>query len=183
MKEILLSLARASIADVVGVGYELDLDTLLETNLWLQEEGASFVTITIDNGQLRGCIGSIVAHRKLYEDIIYNAKSAAINDPRFNKLTKDEFNRIRIEVSLLSEPKILKYSSIEDLKAKIQIGIDGVILKNGANQATFLPQVWEELSTFELFFSHLCQKAGLDNKCLSLTPEIYIYQVEKYKEI
>jgi AMMECR1 domain-containing protein len=57
-----------------------------------------------------------------------------------------------------------------------------VILKHGSYQATFLPQVWEQLPSFEMFMSHLCQKAGMDSGCLSLHPEVYIYQVEEYKE-
>ena len=182
IKNTLLTLARASIAEAVGLPYTLNLEALLEENPGLEEQGASFVTLTTSDGRLRGCIGSIIAHQKLYEDIIHNAKSAAMDDPRFPSLTQKEFDDITVEVSILSQPESLEYDSIEELKSKIRVGIDGVILKHGVYQATFLPQVWDQLPTFELFFSHLCQKAGMEADCLSRMPEILIYQVEKYKE-
>jgi AmmeMemoRadiSam system protein A len=181
-KNTLLTLARASIAEAVGLPYTLDLEAVLEENPWLKEQGASFVTLTTSGERLRGCIGSIIAHQKLYEDIIHNARSAAMDDPRFPSLTEEEFDAITVEVSILSEPEPLMYDSIEDLKSKIRVGIDGVVLKHGIHQATFLPQVWEQLPDFELFFSHLCQKAGMEANCLSRIPEILTYQVEEYKE-
>jgi AmmeMemoRadiSam system protein A len=181
MRDTLLELAYASIAYEVGINYDTDLDEMLKNNPWLKEQGASFVTLTTKNGELRGCIGSLVAHRDLYEDIIYNAKSAAMKDTRFMPLSKDEFEDINIEVSLLSEPQLMEYSSKDDLKSKVNVGEDGIILKDKSYQSTFLPQVWEQLPSFELFFSHLCQKAGLDKNCLENKPEIYKYQVRKYK--
>ncbi|MCK5795039.1 MAG: AMMECR1 domain-containing protein, partial [Anaerolineales bacterium] len=84
--------------------------------------------------------------------------------------------------SLLTPPKKVNYADTQDLKKKIRVGKDGVIVKQNNYQATFLPQVWEELADFELFFTHLCQKAGLGPNCLSSHPEIYTYQVEKVKE-
>jgi len=65
---------------------------------------------------------------------------------------------------------------------KVEVGVDGVVLSLNGRRATFLPQVWEELSTFELFFMHLCQKAGLSSDCLQEHPQIELYQVEKFKE-
>jgi hypothetical protein len=181
-KEILLQLARFAISEVIGKPENLNVDTLIKDNPWLEEERASFVTITIDGDKLRGCIGSLIAHRKLYLDVIHNAKSAAMHDPRFPPLTLKEFEQIKIEISLLTHPESISYDSPQTLKSKIRVGIDGVIIKNGTHQATFLPQVWEELPNFEVFFSHLCQKAGMSSDCLKNMPEILVYQVEKYKE-
>ncbi len=181
MKDVILKLARAAIGEAVGVSQDVSLENMLETNPWLEDEGAVFVTITIDEN-LRGCIGSLVAHRKLYEDIIYNARSAALNDPRFQPLSKEEFKLIKIEISILSKPEPFIYDNVDILRSRLRIGIDGVVLKSGFNQATFLPQVWEQLPTFELFFSHLCQKAGLSGDCLKSHPDILTYQVQEYKE-
>jgi len=94
VKDTLLSLARASIANAVDVPYKYDLEKTLKDNPWLEKEGAAFITLTSKNDQLRGCIGSTVAHRKLYEDVILNAKSAALNDPRFLALSKEEYEKI-----------------------------------------------------------------------------------------
>lgn len=183
MGEIYLLLARAAIAQSVGLKYNIDLDKILEKYPDLKEKGAAFVTITIgENNTLRGCIGTLEPYRPLYEDIIINARAAALHDPRFKMLDAQEYNDIKIEVSILSKPKSLKYENKEELKQKITPYKDGVVLKLGNHQATFLPQVWEQLSDFELFFSHLCQKAGLEPNCIDRHPEIFIYQVEKYKE-
>ncbi|MDD3591190.1 MAG: AmmeMemoRadiSam system protein A [Sulfurovum sp.] len=183
-KEVLLKLARAAIAEAVGVPYPLDLDGMLQANPWLKEDGACFVTLTVGEYEmLRGCIGSIVAHRPLYEDLVHNAKAAALDDPRFPSLSKDEFEKIVIEVSILTPPQEIDYSTVDDLKTKINVGIDGVILKHDAvHQATYLPQVWEELPDFKSFFMHLCMKAGMGMECLAFHPQIFTYQVEKHKE-
>ena len=182
-KDVLLKIARAVIAKELGVEYSVDIQQLREQNRWLDDKGAVFVTLhRKGDHSLRGCIGSIIAHRSLYEDLIHNAKSSAFSDPRFPPLSKDEFDDIEIEVSLLSKPQKVNYTSIDDLKKQIHIHQDGVILKLGNYQATFLPQVWQELPSFELFFSHLCQKAGLSGDCLMYKPEIYTYQVVEYHE-
>jgi AMMECR1 domain-containing protein len=93
----------------------------------------------------------------------------------------EEFKNLSIEISLLSEPKEIIYKNIDDLKSKISLGVDGVVLKKGSKSATFLPQVWDQLPTFEIFFAHLCQKAQLDINCLKDNPTIMVYQVQKVK--
>lgn len=145
---------------------------------FLLEERACFVTLNLD-GNLRGCIGSLYPHRKLIDEIIGNAKHAAFQDYRFKPLSYAEFENISIEISLLTIPEILNYESIEDLESKIRVGIDGIILQQDQHKATFLPQVWEQLPSFEDFFAHLCTKAGLSTDCLLNHPDIYTYQVEK----
>lgn len=82
----------------------------------------------------------------------------------------------------MTEPKLVDYSNTVDLKSKIHVYEDGVIIRLGNHQATFLPQVWEELSNFESFFAHLGIKAGIGNDPLAHHPEVYTYQVEKIKE-
>ncbi|MFC2074281.1 AmmeMemoRadiSam system protein A [Campylobacterota bacterium] len=180
MKEVLLSLARASIKSHF-LGSDVDTSQIEEEYPELMKEGASFVTLT-QEGQLRGCIGSIIAHRSLLDDVLANARSAAFKDPRFMPLSEEELARTKIEVSVLTTPKLLEYEDVDDLKTKIQVGVDGIILKDGYHQATFLPQVWEELNDLDLFFAHLCQKAGLGTRCLESHPEIAVYQVEKIQE-
>ena len=177
--KVLLKIAKDAILESFGEA-KIDKEELLKNYPYLADEGAVFVTLNL-NGALRGCIGSIIAHRSLIDDIIHNAKAAAFEDPRFFPLSESEFEKIELELSILTQPQKVEYEDIEDLKSKIEIGKDGVILKRGYNQATFLPQVWEELSNFEQFFAHLCKKAGLNPNCLQLHPEIYKYQVKKIK--
>ena len=125
------------------------------------KERGTFVTLKI-GGRLRGCIGHLIPRESLMEGVRVNAVNAAFRDPRFQRLTGDEFNKIKIEISILTEPKPLSYANAEDLLNKLRPGIDGVIIKKGFRQSTFLPQVWEQLPDKKEFLSHLCAKAGLD---------------------
>ncbi len=183
MTDILISLAKAAILVALNQPDTFDLEHALKTYPALQENAAVFITLTTDpNEQLRGCIGSLQAYRPLYKDIIANAQAAALRDPRFTPLSMEEFKDIKIEVSILSGPKILEYHDVKDLKTKVTPLQDGIILRYQNNHATYLPQVWEDLPLFEDFFSSLCQKANLTGNCLSLHPEISIYHATKYKE-
>jgi AmmeMemoRadiSam system protein A len=110
----------------------------------LSEKRGTFVTLTID-GNLRGCIGHIIPQESILEGVQENAINAAFRDPRFNPLSKSEWDKIKIEISILTEPKPLEYSDSDDLLKKLMAGVDGVILKKGFLQATFLPQVWDQL--------------------------------------
>lgn len=178
---LLLKIARESILEATKGDKRVDREKLLKEYPWLKEKGAVFVTIN-KNHHLRGCIGSIIAHRRLLDDLIENAKAAALKDPRFNPLQEEELKDIEIEISLLTPPKELQYKDISDLKQKIKKGRDGVIISYNGYQATYLPSVWEQLDSFESFFTTLCQKAGLPSNCLELHPTIYTYEAIKIKE-
>lgn len=180
-QSVLLKLARESIEEVLEAQNTIDRAALVAQYPILEQPVATFVTLTI-KGELRGCIGSLTAQRPLIDDIVHNAKAAAFQDPRFSPMTTSEYLHASVEVSLLSAPQEVDYTDVEDLKAKIRPGIDGVILSVGARQATFLPQVWEQLPAFETFFAHLGEKAGLGAHALQQHPQIYTYQVEKAEE-
>ena len=179
-KKILLKIARASILEEFEGKPLINKEELIKEYPFLKEERATFVTLKID-GNLRGCIGSILPRMSLIDDVIYNAKQAAFNDPRFEPLSPEEYEKIHIEVSILTIPQKLEYEDEEDLKRKITKN-DGVILALADKQATFLPSVWEELPIFELFFGHLCMKAGMNGDCLKYHPLIYTYQAEIIEE-
>lgn len=182
-KKYMIKIAKDAILEEFLQKPLIDRDELLKAHPELGKKGAVFVTLQ-KRKNLRGCIGTLVAHRILIDDLISNAKYAAFRDSRFRPLTKAEFDdkNFNVEISLLSEPKQLRYRDINDLKKKIKVGVDGVILKDGNYQATFLPQVWEQLPRFDAFFAHLCQKAGLRSNCLENSPQIYLYRVEKIEE-
>ena len=183
MNDILIALAKASILTALHQPADLNLSEVLARYPKLEEKGASFVTLTKGNKErLRGCIGSLEAWRPLYKDIISNARAAALEDSRFTPLRKEELPQIKVEVSILTRPKEVDYTDREDLKKKIRPGTDGVILRHWFHRATYLPQVWEQLPDFDLFFLSLCEKAGLEKNCLDRHPTIQVYQVRKYKE-
>ncbi|MBW1673109.1 MAG: AmmeMemoRadiSam system protein A [Deltaproteobacteria bacterium] len=147
-----------------------------------QERLGTFVTVTIEDN-LRGCIGHIIPRESLIEGIKENAINAAFKDPRFHPLTKEEFDRIEIEISILTSPQEFSYTGAEDLLKKLRPGIDGVIIKKGFYEATFLPQVWEQLSEKEEFLSHLCLKAGLSPDSWKKEKlHVSTYQVQAFEE-
>lgn len=141
------------------------------------KNGACFVTLTLD-GKLRGCIGTLEAYQSLYQDVIDNSISSAFNDFRFNPLTFEEFDKIKIEVSVLSNPKELGNGSIVFDKINKDMGI---ILKKGLHSSTFLPQVWEQISDKTEFLEHLSVKAGLGTDDWKKA-KLWFYKVEKVWE-
>jgi len=148
----------------------------------LQNPGASFVTLTKDNA-LRGCIGTLDARLPLAEDVRQHAVSAALHDYRFPTIQADEVDDIQIEVSVLTQPKPLKYKDPEELLKILRPSIDGVILTDGKKRATFLPQVWERVASPSIFLSMLCEKASLPPDAWRKgTLQVFIYQVETIHE-
>ncbi|SLM31294.1 conserved hypothetical protein [Desulfamplus magnetovallimortis] len=161
--QALLRFARFTIGEKLGITEknhdQKEIIKSLENEIFNKNSGV-FVTLNMD-GNLRGCIGSLESRESVKQGVARNAVNAAFHDPRFPKLTKDEFARVHMEVSILSEPSPLEYTDSEELLSKLKAGIHGVIIKKGGAQATFLPQVWEQLPDKTSFMSHLCRKAGL----------------------
>lgn len=147
----------------------------------LTKIGATFVTLT-RHGQLRGCIGSLVPHRTLADDIAHNALGAAFRDPRFTPLSAAEWADTRIEVSLLGPAAPMSFQDEADARAQLRPGVDGVILSSGRHRATFLPQVWAQLPDPADFLAHLKQKAGLAPDAWPADLTLARYQVEKWRE-
>ena len=143
--------------------------------------GATFVTLT-QNGELRGCIGSLEAHRPLDKDVRANAVAAAFSDPRFPPLTLAELPHTRVEVSLLTAPTPMSFNSEEDALRQLRPNVDGIILIAGHRRSTFLPQVWEQLPAPRQFLAHLKQKAGLPPDWWSTEVQLQRYEVQKWKE-
>ena len=147
----------------------------------LSHPAATFVTLT-QGGALRGCIGSLEAHRPLASDVAENALAAAFRDSRFPALERDELPRTRVEVSLLEKPKALDFSDEADAVARLRPGIDGLILTHGSRRATFLPQVWESLTDPRRFMAQLKLKAGLAADFWDGDIRLARYGVQKWKE-
>ncbi len=174
---LLPALARATISERLGVAAEFP-----EIVPDWRKPGATFVTLT-SAGALRGCIGSLRAWRPLVEDIRANAVAAAFEDPRFPPLTQQELATVEIEVSLLGPPEALPPLDAAGLAATLQPGVDGVIVRDDTGrQATFLPQVWEQLPDVGDFLAQLKLKAGMDPRCDDRLLHYARYRVEKFRE-
>jgi len=152
----LLALARGAIG--AELGFE-DVGNIRHAAL--DEPGATFVTLRQDT-DLRGCIGSLEARRRLALDVRANAVAAAFRDPRFLPLAAREFGGITVEVSLLSAHEPIAFDDEEHLLRQLRPGIDGLVLHvSHHRRATFLPQVWESVPEPRAFIAALKEKAGL----------------------
>jgi len=179
---VLLQIARHSLEEVVRYGREWQPD-LTELPNKLQEPGASFVTLHT-NGQLHGCIGTVVPARPLALDVAANAVSAALNDPRFPPLMPAELPYTAIEISLLGPMQPVAYGGhFHELVEKIRPGIDGVLLKRGWRRGLLLPQVWKHIPSPEEFLAHVAMKAGLSPEIYAEpNTEVYVFQVQSFEQ-
>lgn len=181
-KIILLKISRKTIETYLKEHRKLRLnkEDFPQEEFW--KEKGTFVTLTED-GSLRGCIGTIYPVRPLILDVIDNSVNAAFRDPRFYPVTEEELPHIEIEISVLSVPKKIDFKDVKELFEQVIPFKHGVIIRKGIYQATFLPQVWEELPKHEDFFSHLCLKAGLESDCFKdKNLEVEIYTVDAFSE-
>ncbi|MEI7842775.1 MAG: AmmeMemoRadiSam system protein A [Gallionellaceae bacterium] len=174
--KILPLIARTAISNALGEPMSAD-----ESAPWLGELGACFVTLT-QQGELRGCIGTLQAHRSLLEDVKHNAVAAALRDSRFLPLSKDELGFTRVEVSVLSPPSPMSYINESDALAQLRPNIDGVVFEYMGYRSTFLPQVWEQLPQAVLFMAHLKRKAGLPDSFWAEGIKLSRYTVKKWTE-
>lgn len=179
-KEMLLQLARESIIHGLIVERPLHIETSNYPK-HLQENLACFVTLN-RNGNLRGCIGHLEAVQPLAKDVVENAFSAAFHDPRFPQLTESEMIGLEIEVSILSPSTPMEFASERDLLTQLNPGVDGLILKHGAHQGTFLPSVWESLPEAESFLNQLKRKAGLTTNFWSDDILVMRYSTESFSD-
>lgn len=123
------------------------------------EPRATFTTLTI-SGELRGCCGTIEPQRPLVEDVWHSAWSSAFADPRFPPVSSRETERLEISISVLSPLEPVEVSSEAELARALVPGEDGILLRWGPRQATFLPAVWKTIPDSKEFIAALKHKAG-----------------------
>jgi len=148
----------------------------------LDEKKGIFCTIT-ENGKLRGCIGLPYPIKPLIDALIDSAQSAC-EDPRFESLREDELNKIKIEISVLTEPELIKVEKPEKYLEEIIIGKDGLIIQHGPCSGLLLPQVASEYNwSVEEFLDNLCLKAGLlTEEWKNPEARIYKFQAQLFSE-
>jgi AmmeMemoRadiSam system protein A len=158
-RRLLLDAALASIAGGLESGRYCDIsaEDYPET---LRDVRATFVTLRIE-GRLRGCMGALEPVDPVVVDVARNAYSAAFRDPRFAGLGREEFERVRVSISILSTFEPLAASSERELVERLRPGIDGLIVYEGKRRGTLLPAVWSNLPDPREFLVHLRRKAGL----------------------
>lgn len=143
------------------------------------EKSGVFVTLqTFPEKELRGCIGIPSPVQPLISALTDSAINAATHDPRFPPINIKELENIVIEITVLTQPELIKVKNANEYPSKIKIGRDGLIVEQGFYSGLLLPQVpvewkWNELE----FLSHTCNKAGLAEDCW-LSPETKIYKFQ-----
>ncbi len=136
----------------------------------VQQPGASFVTLT-NQGQLRGCIGNTTPRWPLAEDVVRNAVSAS-RDSRFKPVGVDELGDVRLEVTVLSPPRLLPYASYTALLRQLAEQQDGVILSLDGRRGVLLPQVWQRIPDPDQFLDIIARKAGIPFPALRQSPPV-----------
>ena len=173
---VLLPLARTAIANQLGLSWQGS-----EAPQWLQQYGACFITLTRDT-KLRGCVGTLRAHRALAEDVKANAVAAAFRDPRFPPVAAGEFPVVALEISVLSAVEPMRFDDEADALRQLRRGIDGLVFEYGYHTSTFLPQVWEDFKEPTEFVAHLKYKAGLPPDFWDKDVRLSRYTVFKWRE-
>lgn len=178
-KVLLKQVAHESVRSAVCDGrlFTVDRESCTER---LVLPGACFITL-LKQGVLRGCMGTLEAHRPLLDDVISNANSAAMRDPRFPPISRGELDQLALSISVLSEPQEMVVATESELLSKIVPNVDGLILQDGAHRATYLPAVWAQLPNPQDFVRELKCKAGLSQDYWSETLKCFSYQVETIK--
>ena len=173
---VLLPLARSAIAAQLGLSQAAHDD-----RSWLKQQGACFITVMRDD-KLRGCIGTLRAHRALADDVKANAVAAAFRDPRFAPVDAGELAAIALEISVLSALETISFTDEPDALRQLRAGVDGVVFEYGHHTGTFLPQVWEDIKEPVDFLAHLKYKAGLPPDFWDPAVRLSRYTVFKWRE-
>lgn len=176
----LLRLARDAIAGRLAEG-RATVPSPNRASAPLQTLAASFVTLT-QGGNLRGCIGSIAAHRSLASDVAENAIGAGFRDPRFAPVTAELLPDLRIKVAVLSKAQEIEVAKEEEAFSLIEPGLDGLILSSSGRRGTFLPAVWESLPEPRAFLEALKLKAGLPRGHWAEDVTLHRFRVESFEE-
>jgi AmmeMemoRadiSam system protein A len=155
VQQSLLGLARVALAVATGRADVSAIDRALERIRGGDGPGVVFVTLTED-GELRGCMGSLEPVRSLRDAVVASAINAALDDPRFRPVAAEELPAIHIEISVLGPP-----TPIAGPGAFLP-GVDGVIVERSGRRGLLLPQVATEFSWgAPQMFDAVCRKAGL----------------------
>ena len=177
-RETLRAEVRRSIANAVITGRPAIIDPAGFPHP-LRAIRNSFVTLHMD-GRLRGCVGSLEPTQPLVVDSVLNAYRAAFEDPRFPELAAKELDRIEIAISILSHARPVPANTEEALLAALRPGVDGLILKDGASRALFLPKVWDSLPEPRDFVHHLLTKGKMPTDHWPESIEAFIFTAESF---
>ena len=164
-----VKLARETIKNYIKHGKIITLPLDLPKEMINQKAGA-FVSLK-KYGELRGCIGTFMPTQKnIAKEIIKNAISAAVDDPRFSPVNVSELEDLSISVDVLSVPEEIKDISQLDPKKY------GVIVSSGYKKGLLLPDL-EGVDTAEEQVDITKRKAGIYS---GEKVKLYRFEVKRY---
>jgi uncharacterized protein len=167
-RALLIGLARESILCAV-MGAPAPVPPVADV---CQRSAGAFVTLTT-RGELRGCIGQTEPDDPIGALIVHCAAAAALADPRFPPVSRDELESLAVEISVLTQPEAV--ISIDE----IEVGRHGLIVEQGRNRGLLLPQVATEHGwSRDEFLSHTCRKAGLPVDAWRRGAQIFCFEAE-----
>ena len=165
----LARLARATV-EAYLTGGELPYPDPLAPEL--QERAAAFVSLHLEDGSLRGCIGTFQpVQENIAQEVIANAISAATRDYRFWPVQPDELPRLRYSVDILSLPE-----PITD-PAQLDPERYGLIVENGSRRGLLLPAI-PGVATAEIQLAICREKAGIG---FAEPVQLYRFTVRRYE--
>ncbi len=180
--EMAVHLARSAIQECLGNKKKIKPDNLPPV---FREKRGVFVTLNkrSDTKELRGCIGRPYPVMPLGEAIIASAANAALEDPRFDPVEKEELNDIVIEVTVLTVPKPIN-AKPRDIPENIVVGRDGLIVATDRGQGLLLPQVAVEHGFDAVeFLCQTCMKAGLMPDAWLTGAKVYSFEGQIFEEL
>jgi len=157
-------------------------------NGYLGYKRGVFVTLNIQEGgeeRLRGCIGFPFPVKELGQAVVEATVAAASTDPRFPPVAQDELESIRVEVSALTQPEVIRVGKRIELPSAVEVGTDGLIVSNRYQSGLLLPKVAVDFNLKpEDFLGETCIKAGLPpDAWLSDGVVVQKFQAEVYAEV
>ena len=176
----LVELAKEAISHYLETGAKMAIPE--DYPIELDEKLGVFVTLN-ENNMLRGCIGYAEPIEPAINATIDVAIAAAFNDPRFNAITKDEFEKLDFEVTVLTKPEMIIVAHPDQYFEEIEIGVDGLIIQKGYSRGLLLPQVaTENAFGIEEFLEHTCMKAGISaDSWMDESCDVYKFQGQIFK--
>ncbi len=178
--EKLIKVARDSIS---GFFDEKEYKVPAEVKKEFSMERGVFVSLYVDD-ELIGCIGFPEPIMGLTESVASAARSAAFEDPRFPPLKNEQMKGLRVELSILTEPEIIDVSKPSEYPKKVEVGVDGLMIKDEFGTGLLLPQVaveWKWDATE--FLDNTCKKAGLEPDCWNnMKKNVYKFQAQVFTE-
>ena len=176
----LISIARESI-----LTYFEDKEIEVSDSLKEQFKGEMGVFVSLyEEDELIGCIGYPEPVMPLWECVKDSARGAAFEDPRFPPLKKEDYDKIRVELSVLTKPKEIEVKDPSEYPHSVDVGKDGLVIRDEFGAGLLLPQVAVEWGwDSEKFLCETCRKAGLSPDCWNnMKRNVYKFQAQVFVE-